>query len=156
MAVVAAKPPTSASTSPIQVRSGTTATSARQRGTTSHLTGSNPIDRRASISSDTFIVASLRRETGARSAGHDDRRDQRTKLTEMCDDDKLGNVGDGAETPELRDAEEPDDETDQQVGGARDQRARPRRSPGAASVASANRPSAVRRSPSATRWRSGP
>ncbi len=32
-------------------------TSARQRGTTSHRTGSNPIDRSASISSDTFIVA---------------------------------------------------------------------------------------------------
>src|SRR5688572_32045372 len=36
---------------------GTTRTSARQRGTTSHLTGSNPSDRNASISSDTFIVA---------------------------------------------------------------------------------------------------
>ena len=32
-------------------------TSARQRGTTSHLTGSNPMDRKASISSDTCIVA---------------------------------------------------------------------------------------------------
>ena len=58
MAIVARSPPPSASTSPIQVSSGTVATSARQRGTTSQLTGSKPIDRSASISSDTCIVAS--------------------------------------------------------------------------------------------------
>ena len=49
----------------------------------------------------------LRGEAGARSAGHDDRRDQRPELAELRDDDELGDVGDRAEAPELRDAENP-------------------------------------------------
>ena len=58
LTITARSPPPSASTSPIQVSSGTVTTSARQRGTTSQLTGLKPIDRSASISSDTCIVAS--------------------------------------------------------------------------------------------------
>jgi hypothetical protein len=56
-AVVAIIPPSRARTLPTQVRSGTIIVRAIQRGTTSHLTGSNPMARKASISSDTFIVA---------------------------------------------------------------------------------------------------
>ena len=126
MTVVASSPPTRASTSPIQVRIGTVAASARQRGTTSHRTGSNPMARKASISSDTFIVAISRSEAGARSAGHDHRRHQGAELAELRDDHELGHVGDGAEPSELGDAEKPDDDADEEIGGARHrQRVRP-------------------------------
>ena len=74
---------------------------ARQRGTTSHLTGSKPMERKASISSDTFIVAISDAETSARSTGHDDRGDQRSELSKVRDDHQLGNVGDRTEAPEL-------------------------------------------------------
>ena len=156
IAVVARKPPTSASTSPIHVSSGTIDD---EREAARHDQPSHGIESHGAQGVD-FLRdlhrGELRREAGARSTGHDDRRDQRSELSKVCDDDELGDEGDGAEAPELRDAEKPDDEADQQVGGARDQEASPRRSPAGAAAASASRPSAVRRPLSAPRPRTDP
>ena len=61
----------------------------------------------------------LRGETSTRSAGHHDRGNQRPELTEVSDDDELGNIRHGAEAAQLRDAQKPDDDADQQVGRTR-------------------------------------
>ena len=58
MAIVARSPPPSASTSPTQVSSGRWPQAQDSAVLTSQLTGLKPIDRSASISSDTCIVAS--------------------------------------------------------------------------------------------------
>ena len=134
-----------ASTSPTQVSSGTTSD---KRETAGHDQPSHRVEPHRPQCVDLlghFHRGDLRGKTRTRSAGHDDRGDQRPQLAEMCDDHELGNVGDRAEAAELRDAEKSDDDADQQIGGARDEAARPRRSPGSAAVASASRPSAVTR-----------
>ena len=141
MAIVARSPPPSASTSPIQVSSGTVATSARQRGTTSQLTGLKPIDRERVDFLRHLHRGQLRRQARARAARHDDGGDQGPELAELCDDDELGNVHHRAEPSELRDAEKSDDEPDEQVRGARDRQCVRADSPASAAATMPNRPS---------------
>ena len=92
-----------------------------------------------------FHRGDLRGQARARSAGHDDCRDQRPELAEMRDDDELGNVGDRAEAPELRDAEKADDDADQQIGRAGHEKRVRADLLDQPSAASASRPSPVPR-----------
>ena len=118
--IVAARPRTKPSRSPIKVKNGSVAASARQRGTTNHLTGSNPKDRKASISSDTFIVAISEARPAPERPATTIAVTSGPNLPEVCDDYQLGDIVDCPEAPELRNAEKPDDYADHQVGGARD------------------------------------
>ncbi len=146
--VVAIMPPRSASTSPTQVSIGTRE---HERQAPGHHQPSHGIESHGAQRVDLLRHLHRRdlgREARARPAGDDDRGDQRTQLAEMCDDHELRHVDRDAESAELRDAEEPDDEADEEVRGTRD-----RQSVGAdlltAPATSANRPSAARRLPAA-------